>query len=243
MTILKKMLMHGVVRISARAQDFFSHMRCWAVLILSPILLAGCMAGPFVADMSTAFHAPVSWKEEVLLHDGRQIIVDRYVSYGIGGKMSGGAPIDRYTLDFTDPETNRGIHWESDHHLSPMLLDFKDGVPYLANNLHNCVSFEKYGRPVPGYVLFKYIGNKWERISLADFPKEFSEANLLVSATPKGAMNEKSYVDRGYIAHERVRYSNKFVTRYLKSLLRDGSKGMWSACIWQIEQREQSGKK
>lgn len=212
---------------------------------LTPILLAGCMAGPLVADMSTAFHAPVSWKEEALLHDGRKIIVDRYVSYGVGGKMSGGAPINRYTLDFIDPETKRVIHWESDHHLSPMLLDFKDAVPYLATNLHNCESFEKYGRPVPGYVLFKFIGDKWERISLMELPEGFSEANLLVNGGDgERIVDDNDYRRLGYASSNMVTKENRFgLPLYMKSILRNESKGMWDACLWQIHQHEQNWKK
>ena len=75
----------------------------------------------------------ISWKEQVALHDGTSIVVDRTMTVGHAviepGAHSTG--ITNYTLSFVAPD-GRSTLWESPAKLTPMILDFVDGVPYLA---------------------------------------------------------------------------------------------------------------
>lgn len=126
---------------------------CCALLVL----LTGCVPmNPLVAHEYTDPNP--HWKEEVALVDGGRIIVDRSQTYGRGGYLGEGRIIGRRTLDFTHPATGQKIHWEGDEHVIPMLLDFKDGTPYLAAKPFSCNSFQKLGSPLPPYVLYKYTG-------------------------------------------------------------------------------------
>ncbi len=106
------------------------------------------------------------WKEEVLLHDGRKIIVERSDTYdsSLPHEIGQGAPLAEHKTMFTIPGANRTVIWKSDHRpLSDtdgfylLALDFLDGVPYLATRAGKCSTYEKWNRPNPPYVLFKYV--------------------------------------------------------------------------------------
>jgi len=41
-----------------------------------------------------------------------------------------------------------------------------------------CLSYNKWGRPNPPYVFFKYGGKDWQRIQIAELPVEFKTINV-----------------------------------------------------------------
>ena len=57
-------------------------------------------------------------------------------------------------------------------HLDLLSLDVLDGVPFVATTPYRSFAYEKWGRPNPPYVFFRYVG-RWERISLKEFPEQF----------------------------------------------------------------------
>jgi len=44
-----------------------------------------------------------------------------------------------------------------------------------------CQSYNKWGRPNPPYVVFKYQDKDWKRIPLQELPAEFNTPNLIFS--------------------------------------------------------------
>jgi hypothetical protein len=131
----------------------------------------------------------MTWKEEVVLHDGRKIIVERT------DRLGGYTTIDsreRQTLDaiirFTLPESNKSITWKTDFNqnspeinsLNLLVLDIVNGIPYIAAYPAGCIAYNKWKRPNPPYVFFKHDGNEWKRISLEEFPAELSQVNVIV---------------------------------------------------------------
>lgn len=129
-----------------------------------------------------------SWKEEVLLHDGKKIIVKRTVERGGRHELGQQPPYKEQSLRFTPPGTNQEVIWE-DHYSQdvgsanflPMLLDVFEGTPYLVVHPMGCLSYNKWGRPNPPYVIFKYQGKEWRRIPLSDLPAEIKTPNLIFS--------------------------------------------------------------
>lgn len=129
-----------------------------------------------------------SWQEEVLLHDGRKIVVERYVQRGgrheIGQK---GAYVEQ-TLAFKLPDSNQTVEWKDSlspdlgtASFLPMLLDIAEGTPYLVVYPMGCLSYNKWGRPNPPYVVFKYDAKTWQRIPLESLPLELKTPNLIFS--------------------------------------------------------------
>lgn len=129
-----------------------------------------------------------SWKEEVLLHDGSKIIVERSVERGGRHEIGQKPPYKEQSLSFTMPGTNQNITWEDHYSVDigsasflPMTVDIHQGTAYLVADTMGCLSYNKWGRPNPPYVIFKYDGKAWQRISLAELPSEIKTPNLIFS--------------------------------------------------------------
>ena len=153
---------------SMRAEDGKRAFEAWKVW-------AQAMA-PILAPKTT-----LTWKEEVLLHDGKTIIVERSDTYDptMNHEIGQGAPLAEHKTTFMIPGTSQMVVWKSNNrsfaepeHLNLLSLDILEGVPFVATTPYRSFAFEKWGRPNPPYVFFRYVG-RWERISLKEFPEEF----------------------------------------------------------------------
>jgi hypothetical protein len=129
-----------------------------------------------------------SWKEEVLLHDGSKVIVERSVERGGRHEIGQQPPYKEQSLSFTMPGTNQKIVWEDKFSedlgaasFLPMLLDIYEGATYLIAYPMGCLSYNKWGRPNPPYVIFKHDGKEWQRIALQELPAEIKTPNLIFS--------------------------------------------------------------
>lgn len=168
---------------------------CCALLVL----LTGCV--PMNPRHAHQYSNPnPHWKEEVALVDGGRIMVERSQSFGRGGELGQGRVIGRRTLDFTHPATGQKIHWEGDEHTIPMLLDFKDGTPYLALKPFSCISFQKLGSPLPPYALYKYTGRSDQppmRKPLEPSPKP-KNGEYMSGEEMEASMREPAYQSPGW---------------------------------------------
>lgn len=97
-----------------------------------------------------------SWKEEVLLHDGSKIVVERSVERGGRHEIGQEPPYKEQSLVFIMPGTNQRVTWE-DHYSEdigtasflPMLIDIVKDTAYLVASPMGCLSYNKWGRPNP----------------------------------------------------------------------------------------------
>ena len=144
-------------------------------------------------SMSACATSTFTWKEEVQLHDGKKMIVDRSDTYdsSMRHEIGQGAQLAEHKTTFTIPGTKQTVIWKSDNRsfLDPddfhlLALDFLDGVPYVATTTFGQIAYTKWGRPNPPYVFFKYDGKAWQRISLEEFPEIF-KINLIVTGLKK----------------------------------------------------------
>ncbi|MEW6406989.1 MAG: hypothetical protein AB1649_34865, partial [Chloroflexota bacterium] len=139
------------------------------------------------------FGNSASWKEEVLLHDGSKIIVERSQTFG-------GYPTvesqERAVLSeewvFPVPGTDQKVIWNVDFNYPPkgsqlmlITLGFLNGTPYIATKPAGCIAYNFWKRPNPPYIFFKFDGKEWQQITLAEFPMEFKEANVVVGGRSK----------------------------------------------------------
>ena len=177
---------------------------CIGVMIVLGFIFmnpSGCAAGFLGIGDST------SWQEEVLLHDGSKIVVDRWQKRG-GPHTLGERPgILEYSLSFKHPVTKEIIKWKdgptediSYANFDPVALHIKDNIAYIITMTYGCKSFNKWGRPNPPYVIFKYEGNNWQRIDMADLPPEIKTINIVLSTLT----HEKDFAEMGFITAEKV---------------------------------------
>jgi hypothetical protein len=129
-----------------------------------------------------------SWKEEVLLHDGSKIIVERSQSYGGRSEPGQSGPIREHSIRFKLPGSNTPITWASEYapelgrtNFNLLAVHVLNAIPYVVASPNLCLSYNKWGRPNPPYVFFKYENGAWQRIALEEFPPEFKTINVVLS--------------------------------------------------------------
>lgn len=173
------------------------------------------------------------WKEEVLLHDGSKIVVDRAVERGGRHEIGQRPPIKEQRLSFTMPGTNQNITWEDKYSedigtasFLPMLVDVLKGTAYVVATPMGCQSYRKWGRPNPPYVIFQYKGKNWERISLDELPAEFRAPNLVISSPDDSPARGRD----GLVSAEVVKELNAdFKQPENKTILREALKPRWDS--------------
>jgi hypothetical protein len=176
-----------------------------------------------------------SWKEEVLLHDGQTIIVKRSQSYGGRGEIGQNAPIREHTLSFTLPNTSKTIEWKSEYsedvgraNFNLLALHVLDATPYVVAEPNLCLSYNKWGRPNPPYVLFKYDGKTWLRIQMSELPIEFKTINVSLDIRSRPG---QELVAMGKVPYQEIVKRNAHAeTPHFKSILREAYPGAGGGC-------------
>ena len=159
------------------------HVLLGLVTTISLVLTLGVSMS---ADAGLFGFGGTSWEEEVLLHDGSKLIVKRSQTRGGRHEIGQEVPINAHKISFTLPGAHEAIMWETtiglganDSSLGLLALDVVKGVPYIVTSTYGCHAYNKWGRPNPPYVFFKYDGKTWQRILLEEFPAEIKEANVV----------------------------------------------------------------
>jgi len=176
-----------------------------------------------------------SWKEEVLLHDGGRVIAKRSLSYGGRHEIGQPSPIKEQTISFTPPNSGKTITWASEYsedvgraNFNLLALHILNGVPYVVASPNLCLSYNKWGRPNPPYVFFKYDGKEWQRIPLTEFPAEFKALNVAIYL---GTQDVQAMVKQGLLSAENIKERNSELTRpQYKTILRDPYPGAAGGC-------------
>ena len=170
-----------------------------------------------------------SWKEEVLLHDGQKIIIDRSQSYGGRSEPGQSGPIKEHTISFMLPGSSKTITWTSEYgeelgrtNFNLLAVHVLNGTPYIVASPNLCLSYNKWGRPNPPYVFFKYEGKAWQRIPLEALPAEFKTINVVLSIQKFQADKLSS---RGLTSAEKIEELNLHVEQAAhKTILREAVK-------------------
>ena len=182
-----------------------------------------------------------SWKEEVLLHDGGKIIVQRSQSYGGRHEIGQSPPIKTQEIIFPVPDTGKIIRFKSEFgedigrsNFKLIALHILSGTPYIVAVPNLCLSYNKWGRPNPPYVFFKHDGKEWQRIQLSEFPAEFKDINLVIQTK-----NEQRILDaRPAVTAALVKELNGELGQpEYKSILREGISNKNGMSITDCEER------
>lgn len=124
------------------------------------------------------------WIDEALLHDGRTVEVQREVAFHFGGGDLSQACTkwpDEHSLEAKNPDTGKPVKWSGEKHVNPILLDFVDGIPYLAvMSMKVFSNVDLYGCPEIPFVFLKYADKafQWVPVSRDAVPSVLRLANL-----------------------------------------------------------------
>ncbi|MDO8370008.1 MAG: hypothetical protein Q7S71_04805 [Candidatus Nitrotoga sp.] len=200
----------------------------WLLKQITKLGLLLMMGVSMSADAGLFGFGGTSWKEEVLLHDGQKIIVERSQSYGGRHEIGQPSPIKEHTISFTLPNSNKSITWTSEYgedvgraNFNLLALHVLNGTPYVVAEPNLILSYNKWGSPNPPYVFFKHDGTTWQRIPLSEFPVEFKTLNVAISM-PWDIRDKKIKFDKeGVLSAESIQRRNSELTQpEYKSILR-----------------------
>ncbi|MFZ5761865.1 MAG: hypothetical protein ACOY8P_02930 [Thermodesulfobacteriota bacterium] len=165
------------------------------------------------------------WKEEVLLHDGSKIVVERSQTRGGRREIGQPPPVKEHTISFKIPGSSKTITWTSEYgedigrsNFNLLAVHILNGTPYLVVEPNLCLSYNKWGRPNPPYVFFKYDGKIWQRIPLEEFPVEFKTINVAISTLA----DADKLTSLGFVSAEKIKKLNHDVRQpEYKTILRE----------------------
>lgn len=198
----------------------------FGVLVLSLVTLNSC-AGRFGFDGT-------SWQEEVLLHDGNKLIVERSVSRGGPREIGQRGSYTKETLAFKHPASGEIITWEDNatpdlrnSNFLPMALDVYPDAAYLVVSPMGCFSYNKWGRPNPPYVVFRFGVKTWSRVDLSELPAETKAPNMIFSSPD----TEVERLGMRFVDAETIKRINDEHRRpEYKAILRKGSPSASEQC-------------
>lgn len=170
----------------------------------------------------------MSWKEEVLLHDGKKIIVERSQTYGGRHEIGQSPPIREHTISFSLPSSNKTLTFKSEYsvdvgraNLNLLALHVLNGTPYIVAEPNLCLAYNKWGRPNPPYVIFKYDGKAWQRIPFSQLPADFKAINLIVNNGREEDI-QRAASGPGYVSVADVQHINSSLQQpEYKTILRE----------------------
>lgn len=127
----------------------------------------------------TACGKTIEWKQEVKLHDGRVIVMDRV------SKISGTIFPENVTLEFEQtlsirhPDSGVRIEWKLPQGLHPLSFDFYQGIPYYVLRANTVADYNTWGCPNPPYLVYSYQHGNWNAVAFAKLPPHFGKRNVL----------------------------------------------------------------
>lgn len=157
-------------------------MRLYSAAIILFLVTPNTFAGFFGIGSTT-------WKEEALLHDGSKIVVERSIVRGGRHEIGQLPSYTEQTLTFSNLTTGKTITWEDKatedlgtSSFLPIAVDIYQGTTFLVMTPMGCLSYNKWGRPNPPYVIFRHQGKAWEQVPLQELPLETQRLNLIASS-------------------------------------------------------------
>jgi len=200
--------------------------RHWLLRLVKTISLVLTLGVSMNADAGLFGFGGDSWKEEVLLHDGSKIIVERSQSYGGRHEIGQPPPIKEHTISFTLPNTKETITWTSEYgedigrtNFLLLAVHVLNGTSYIVAEPNLCLSYNKWGRPNPPYVFFKHDGTDWQRIPFEAFPAELSTINVSLTL---GKRDVEEMIRLGVVPAENIKERNSRLKQpEFKTILRE----------------------
>lgn len=152
----------------------------------------------FVLLVAGCGNVDITWREDVLLEDGRMLLVKRTAKGKRLGEIGGpgGWEATEMTLEIEEPSSSAnpprwGERWV------PMVFDYDSKTKewYVVATFYMCEDWYDLGRPKLPYVEYRARGGKWERVPLNSglFGKK---ANLLTAVRSGGEKRRVTIEDK-----------------------------------------------
>lgn len=170
------------------------------------------------------------------MFDGSKVVMERQVILGnvLDQEFSDvrhGPPVKGNILRSPLAGGKWTAKWEA-LGLYPQAIGRVGGAWYLSATPIRCDGYDKWGRPVPPYVFFKYSDQQWQRITVEEFPAEITRRNLTY---PGSYDHRMAAAGTGFISAEKAKLLNPGVPDYLNRIYRSGAVFEWDDCKRRLE--------
>lgn len=148
----------------------------WAIAAVVFLIVAGFMYAWY------DYRFP-SWKEEVMLPDGRKIVVKQRRDFieGFGTRKT--------WLTFSLPEMGGKQTWSE--HMQPVLVTVsKDGEVFVVGWPSGQKQIGMYRHPRFGYVAYQWRPGGFERVPFASIPEDLRQEENVIRCLPKPAFSK-----------------------------------------------------
>lgn len=208
----------------------FTKARRWMVM-LGAILAMGTVTN---ANAGLFGLGGVSWKEEALQPDGTKLLVERNVARKGRHEIGQKPPIGSQSLLFVMPGSAEKVRWEDPYsdelggaNFNVMFAGVSGDTAFVLAAPAGCLSYNKWGRPNPPYVVFRYLNKEWQRVPMQALPAEFIAPNLIISSPD----DEAEKIGKPIISAEEVRQANQgFQQPEYQTILRDAISSPGGRC-------------
>jgi hypothetical protein len=178
---------------------------------LGSVLLVFGLAFSLSGCASAQQAGSTRWQEEALQHDASKIIVERTVQRGGRHEPHQQPPIGQQSLAFTVPGTGQKLVWEDNFSqdlggasFNVRLVGVVAAQAYVLGTPAGCLSYNKWGRPNPPYVAFRYEAGSWRRIAVEELPSVIERPNLIASDPDNRARKVAETTGKNLITAEMV---------------------------------------
>jgi len=166
----------GTRAISLQCWNVRSRCREMTVALALSVLLAGCGKVPSGQVMA---QPSLDWKEDVLLPDGRVVVLKRHLDFnGLAQEPLSARGPGYSWFEFVNPDSGENVRWTDEGDLTTVALVVWQREPFLLVIPTYGRSFRKFGCPNPQYLVFRYKDYQWARQELARWPVATIRANV-----------------------------------------------------------------
>jgi hypothetical protein len=136
------------------------------------------------------------WQEEVQLSDGRVVEITQQRQYEEAYDGHGRSTIVRDAwIRFRLPETDfKEVVWHEQ--LIGMRFDVVDGKPFIVAYPATGREFDRYGKPIPAYLGYRYENGQWRRVPFAEIPESQYDFNLVAERILPQGMTRLSLMEK-----------------------------------------------
>lgn len=135
-------------------------------------------------------------------------------------------PFHEQTLRFYLPNVDKVFEWAAPYNefngqseLIILAVHVLKNTPYIITAPNLCIDYNKWNRPNPPYIAFKWKGDTWQQIPWKDFPPEFNNINLTTGE--KVQLGERPAGANILPAEVIARWSNEASLPQFRKILRE----------------------
>ena len=125
------------------------------------------------------------WKEQVTLHDEREVPVSRVAwQQWLFDDAQGQTWRYRYSIKVVNPNSGKVVRWAGRWSERPIIVEFDQRYAYVVLLPEKCnLDMTRYGNPNPPYVVLRRADGwfqKWHQVQLGEYPASLRRINLIL---------------------------------------------------------------